>query len=561
MNRIHSIVALFLATFVAAVYAACNPKVEKPECTTEIVEECGGVTGPSASGVTAEARCDRFVFELQNVRPGSETLKRTRRWHGEGDCPPDETLSSVTRSLTPSVTWSVTAGSVTRTGSGAKAEMPRPDGVCTASCMFTLTISPSKCSATSTAVYNSAATFTNAVAVLGGGPRVCTTSSSHGPPRFPYSVECDKSKSTSVTGNAVKVSDDGTAVVVRGTAAGSAAVRVSADCGSAEKTFDVVELDRLTLHGCGCIDGDDGAFETMAGMGEVTATLTTTPVKYSGETYTVVTSEVSGGVARGWFDCERDGIEADDEPKTNRAYAVVKLGEIEAVDGDCSGNVNKTGAVKLSLGRIYELTETGGRHLKGTAKLAVIGFKPKRKSSGGVSPSLSGDGGNWTLDLSDARIPSGTLTLRLTDSAHTCDHRDFDFEIVGCECECSSCGQFGKMTGGNGCIELRFGLGRNANGTAMRPLQATLERTDALPPFVSSRCAEGNVEVSVTNGVMSLVFTRTGEAAPVVICRLTPGAGIFLADEYRGGSHLSRIRRTASRCFRPKRSPSSPTVR
>ena len=550
LARRRAILAASLAALAFAVYAVCNPKVEETECASYVEETCGGVTPPSASGVRAEAGCDKFSFELQGVRPGSETVLRTLRWSGTGNCYPDEPLEPRTTELEPSVVWTATDSQGNSfSGTGSEAVFDRGSNVCSATCTFTLTVSPTKCSSPEPVVKTGTAVFENAVTVTGGGPRVCTTSESHSAHRFPYTVACAANKKAEVTENAEIASDDGAAVIVRGKAAGDAAVTVSADCGSDEKSFDVVELDRLTLRGCGCIDGDDPAFETMEGKGEVTATLSTTPAQYSDETYTVVTPTSTNGTVRGWFDCERDGVEAEDEPRTNRTYEVVRLGRIEPVDDDCKGNTNKLVVVRFVIGKSYELTETDGRHLKGKAELKIVDLKPKeklKKGEGIVYPVLSGDAGSWTLDVTDEKVTPGTLTLRLTDFKHSCGFSDFEFEIVDCACECSTCDQFGKMTGEDGCIELRFGLGRNANGTSARPLRATLERTDALPPFASQACAEGRVDVSVTNGTMVLEFRRTGAAAPVATYRLTPGADTFLADEYRDGVHLSRIRWTVS---------------
>ena len=549
MTRRPAILAASLTALAFAVYAACNPEVKPTECDSYVAESCGGeVTPPSASGVKATADCGRFSFELQGVGKGSEKISRTRHWFGGTDCWPDEDLGTEQRDLPPSVGWeAVDSRGNSFSGTGSEAVFDRGSNVCSATCTFTLTVSPTKCSPPEPVKKTGTAVFENAVTVTGGGPRVCTTSESHSAHRFPYAVACAANKKSKVTGNAEKVSDDGAAVIVRGTAAGDAAVTVSADCGSDEKSFDVVELDRLTLRGCGCIDGDDPAFETMEGKGEVTGALTTKPAQYSDETYTTV--DPATRTAHGWFDCERDGVEAEDEPRTNRTYEVVRLGKVEPVDEDCKGNTNKLGVVKFVIGRTYELVEVDGRHLKGKAELKIVDLKPKeklKKGEGIVYPVLSGDAGSWKLDVTDEKVTPGTLTLRLTDSEHHCGFSDFDFEIVDCACECSSCDQFGKMSGEDGCIELRFGLGRNANGTSARPLRATLERTDILPPFASQACAEGRVDVSVTNGTMFLAFRRTGAAAPVAEYRLTPGADTFLADEYRDGVHLSRIRWTVS---------------
>ena len=108
-------------------------------------------------------------------------------------------------------------------------------------------------------------------------------------------------------------------------------------------------------------------------QGEVTGALTTKPAQYSDETYTTV--DPATRTAHGWFDCERDGVEAEDEPRTNRTYEVVRLGKVEPVDDDCKGNTNKLGVVKFVIGRTYELVEVDGRHLKGKAELSELLFR------------------------------------------------------------------------------------------------------------------------------------------------------------------------------------------
>ena len=119
MTRRPAILAASLAALACAVYAACNPKVEETECASYVEETCN-VAPPSASGVRAEAGCDKFSFELQGVGKGSETILRTIRWSGAGNCYPDETTKKESE-LDAVVTWTITAGEESRSGSGTKA--------------------------------------------------------------------------------------------------------------------------------------------------------------------------------------------------------------------------------------------------------------------------------------------------------------------------------------------------------------------------------------------------------------------------------------------------------
>ena len=210
MTRRPAILAASLTALAFAVYAACNPEVKPTECDSYVAESCGGeVTPPSASGVKAEADCGRFSFELQGVGKGSEKISRTRHWFGGTDCWPDEDLGTEPRDLPPSVGWEATDSQGNSfSGTGSEAVFDRGSNVCSATCTFTLTVSPTKCSPPEPVKKTGTAVFENAVTVTGGGPRVCTTSESHSAHRFPYAVACAANKKSKVTGNAEKVSDD-----------------------------------------------------------------------------------------------------------------------------------------------------------------------------------------------------------------------------------------------------------------------------------------------------------------------------------------------------------------
>ena len=279
------VVSVLVVVSSTAVRAACNPEVVSAECTATEAEECDGVTPPSASGISASISCDRITFRIDNVTSGREESVKICRWSGSGDCPQPELVRKLpSTELKPDISWVITAGGVRVSGTGETAGIARPSGVCSASCTFTLKVHPSRCPAPAPVTYTETAVFENAVSVSGGGRRVCTTSSSHSAHVFGYSASCVSNLSASVSGSAVKVSDDGATVSVRGTSSGGAALTVSADCGSDSVSFDVVELDRMTLHGCGCINGDDPAFETMVGKGEVTASRRPTSRRRTGRT-------------------------------------------------------------------------------------------------------------------------------------------------------------------------------------------------------------------------------------------------------------------------------------
>ena len=427
MTRRTAILAASLTALAFAVYAACNPEVKPTECDSYVAESCGGeVTPPSASGVKAEADCGRFSFELQGVGKGSEKISRTRHWFGGTDCWPDEDLGTEPRDLPPSVGWEATDSQGNSfSGTGSEAVFDRGSNVCSATCTFTLTVSPTKCSPPEPVKKTGTAVFENAVTVTGGGPRVCTTSESHSAHRFPYAVACAANKKSKVTGNAEKVSDDGAAVIVRGKAAGDAAVTVSADCGSDEKSFDVVELDRLTLRGCGCIDGDDPAFETMEGKGEVTATLTTTPAQYSDETYTTV--DPATRTAHGWFDCERDGVEAEDEPRTNRTYEVVRLGGLQVLDTNGESRVDAD-LMRLRPGLCYEVRNTNAYTKTGQNVLSVADFAVLETNVVSVCPTVETSSDGWMLLIPTNEVKA-SFTLVLSNTCHTCDVRRVEGEI------------------------------------------------------------------------------------------------------------------------------------
>ena len=93
----------------------------------------------------------------------------------------------------------------------------------------------------------------------------------------------------------------------------------------------------------------------------------------------------------------------------------------------------------------------------------------------------------------------------------------------------------------NGCIDISFGLGRTASGGAKAPIRVVLEATDKLPTLSSEVTDDGRMDVSTTNGVMIVSFTRKDEEIPVAVFTLTPGADVFTLSEIRDGS----LRKTA----------------
>ena len=160
MTRRPAILAASLAALAFAVYAACNPEVKPTECTAHVEESCGGeVSPPSASGVKAEADCCSVTFTLDDVKDGSETIERWRRWTGPGDCPPDERLPDVSNPLSPDVRWEAVIGDVTTNGIGTAVTLARPPGAKDATCTFYLRVTSKVCPPPGEVSYSASTNF------------------------------------------------------------------------------------------------------------------------------------------------------------------------------------------------------------------------------------------------------------------------------------------------------------------------------------------------------------------------------------------------------------------
>ena len=161
MIRRPAILTVSLAALACAVYAACNPKVEKPRCTSEVIESCGGVTPPEAEKVDVSLDCCMATFTLAGVVDGVEVIKRRLHWTGE-DCFPDSWLADRQRTLHVDVEWTAVSGTNETHGSGTVARVKRDPGGQNVSCVFTLSVRPELCTPPDDAFYSSATNFPTA---------------------------------------------------------------------------------------------------------------------------------------------------------------------------------------------------------------------------------------------------------------------------------------------------------------------------------------------------------------------------------------------------------------
>ena len=76
-------------------------------------------------------------------------------------------------------------------------------------------------------------------------------------------------------------------------------------------------------------------------------------------------------------------------------------------------------------------------------------------------------------------------------------------------------------------------------------MRFVLDRTDALPDIASESAPDGRMDVSSSNGVMTVAFTRTGEQVPVAV-RETRGVGADARTTwksyYASGAAKGRVR-------------------
>ena len=559
----------------AAAFAASNPVVEPVECDQSRVEtNCEGVDSPSAGDVAASATCTNFTFRLSNVADGSESVSRREVYYGGDSCMEPKPLGGDTRNLPAHVSWHAklvgTNSVVSKSGTGDKVEIPRPDGICRATCTFSVKVSPSVCSAPAPVVREAEAVFVDDV-TLASGARICCAPTNHTSHLFAMrGCECPDLE---IGGPAVVVSKSCTNAVVRGVSAGEGVLAVAkTTCGAASNTFDVVQIGAFAVSGlCGCSsasdatddDADAPEVETMDFGPNATGfsmSLPVTPPRWArdarwhvaesgwmpvegnfegGEqqTFTLSTGDAPATLDA-WFDCELDGVRASDEPKRRVTGTIARLGTLKVerepkAEGDqgptnrCEESFAPGDTVKFEN---LDVLPVGRKHV-----LKVTGTRPRDKAKAmkiSLGP-VPGSGNAWDLKIPDD-CADGLFWVELTDPLHSCTSIVKELQVQACPC--TSCDEFAKDVMENGCIDVTFGLGRTSSGGGKAPVRFVLERTDVLPQISSESAPDGRMDVSTSNGVMTVAFTRKGGQAPVAVYTLTPGADAFTLSETRDGT-------------------------
>ena len=573
MTRTLSLVAL-AALFVLAAIAASNPKVEPPECEGTEVETCE-VDGPSAGSVAATADCTNFTFRLSGVVGGSERVVRKEEYSGGEDCMEPKTLSDETKNLAAQVSWEVVSsnasGVARSSGSGAEVEISRVNGACRATCTFEVTVSPSVCDPPAPVVRTAEAVFVDDVRVdVGTPPRICCVSETHSPHRFKMKgCDCPVLR-IDPPGVATIVRQDCEEALVLGIEAHEDATAIAeAPCGLGTNTFDIVDIGPLVVSGlCGCLsasdstqdDADAPEVETMDFGPNATGFSLSLPVAPSklatdarwlvgrdgwmpaagnfadGEQQTLTTApDVISATFDAWFDCEPDGIRASDEPKRRVTGTIARLGTLKACNEKHKGDTNACDEVYAPTDIVY-VRNPGFFPENRAHELKVIETKPDDKnypmtvSTANIMPADSLN--TWNIDI-PRDCGDGEFKIELTDPLHSCTSIVKTLQVKSCSC--SKCGTFGEYEPKNGCIDVTFGLGRTSSGGGKAPVRFVLDRTDVLPDISSESAPDGRMDVSTSNGVMTVAFTRKGEQSPVAIYSLTPGADAFTMRETRDG--------------------------
>ena len=573
MTRTLSLVAL-AALFVLAAIAASNPKVEPPECEGTEVETCE-VDGPTAGSVAATADCTNFTFRLSGVGGGSERVVRRKVYSGGEDCMEPKTLSDETAGLPAQVSWEVVSsnasGVVRNIGSGAEVELRRVNGACRATCTFKVTVSPTVCDPPAPVVRTAEAVFVDDVRVdVGTPPRICCVSETHSPHRFKMKgCDCPVLR-IDPPGVATVVTQNCSTAVVKGISACEDATAIAeAPCGLGTNTFDIVDIGPLVVSGlCGCLsasdatqdDADAPEVETMDFGPNATGfslSLSVAPSKWATDARWLVgrdgwmprTGDFSGEVLTtcsavsnafpvtldAWFDCEPDGVRASDEPKRRVTGTIARRGTLKACNEKHKGDTNACDEVYAPTDIVY-VRNPGFFPENRAHELKVIETKPDDKnypmtvSTANIMPADSLN--TWYIDIPD-NCGDGEFKIELTDPLHSCTSVVKKLQVKGCPC--SSCGTFGEGEPKNGCIDVAFGLGRTSSGGGKAPVRFVLDRTDVLPDISSESAPDGRMDVSTSNGVMTVAFKRKGEQSPVAIYSLTPGADAFTMRETRDG--------------------------
>ena len=574
-TRTLSLVAL-AALFVLAAIAASNPKVEPPECEGTEVETCE-VDGPSAGSVAATADCTNFTFRLSGVVGGSERVVRREEYSGGEDCMEPKTLSDETAGLPAQVSWEVVSsnasGVARSSGTGDKVEIPRMDGACRATCTFEVTVSPSVCDPPAPVVRTAEAVFEDDVSVDVGMPaRICCVSTAHTPHLFKMKgCDCPVLR-IDPPGVATIVRQDCEEALVLGIEAHEDATAIAeAPCGLGTNTFDIVDIGPLVVSGlCGCLsasdstqdDADAPEVETMDFGPNATGfslSLPVAPSKWATDARWLVGRDgwmpAAGNFADGeqqtfsesvgkypatfdaWFDCEPDGVRASDEPKRRVTGTIARLGTLkierdpnaEGEQGPANRCEESFAPGEFAVFANLDVLPVGREHT-----LKVVGTMPRYKDMSMTIPlgPVPGSGNSWRLKIPED-CADGLFWVELADPLHSCT--SIVKRLCVQACPCSSCDEFAKEVLENGCIDVTFGLGRTSSGGGKAPVRFVLDRTDVLPDISSESAPDGRMDVSTSNGVMTVAFTRKGEQAPMAVYTLTPGADAFTMRETRDG--------------------------
>ena len=509
-----------------AAFAACNPKVEDPECTSKEVTECTGHEPPSADGASGEASCDGFTFSLSNVCAAVENWRKVRTWTGDGECFEDEELDSGSNAVPPTVTWSASAGNDAYSGTGDTASIPCGTNAF-ASCRFTLSALMPLCNEQVSSTYSADAEFHNTVTISGGGA-ICCTSATHPGHKFPAHAECGSILGFDVVGASVARQEDDTVWLQGESAREGASITARARGGEATATFDVVDVGDLHVYGCGCFPDTANPLETMTPVSGATQDLV--PSKYQGLT------KIEAESVTGWFDCNGSGEPDGDEPKVVHGFVVADLGSLELSPPSSVGSEKEE---SYSPGELVSARNTGGKPADRERNLAIVGAVPKNKHDTMPAAKLTKKGFNeWEIEI-DNGCPEGTYMVELTDPCHSCKALTNMISVAGCRC--SSCDANGNDTPDIHSIDISFGLGRTESGGSKTPLRILLENTGDMPSVSPMTYADGHMDVLVTNGVAQLSFYSNGEASPVAEYELTPGETEFAMVAKRGGTPRKRV--------------------
>ncbi len=549
VSKVKIIGALAFLSSAIALLAANNPQGDESCCDehTTVTErvEC------SQSGVSVDSAidCTSVRFELKGTfeRKSIETTEYTytrKEGYDDCECPEDDTQVR-TNSLPVSVSWAMTLGDETRSGTGRVASESLPADVCEASVSFSV----DGCSGSYTASTNLTCS-----ADVSLPSAICTGGHEH---FAAYTYRgCDEVNVLQVASDdpdaptlSVRKDSSDSRFVLTGTGAGTASVVITNRCYGSSASVDVVDVVGFGFGGaCGC-KTDSLSCESM---GESTVTVT---AKTNPENYATKVSDGSGDGAsrslgfsespqtvRGWYDCDGDGACDSFEPQKTATVSFVRLGTLDIQGEDACGQKGPSSECGFAPGTDVSIENTDGL---GPRELEVLGFTPETADDSGESPdfSLSGGSGSWKMAIPSG-CPDGTVSLRLYNPEHGCLAVTADVAVASC-C-CSSCDSQGSGDAKVGSISYSLGLGRDASGRKIPPIRFTLQRTDELPVIRSRIMSEGRLVVSNAENTVRALFVRAGEDIPFAEHRFESGPDAFTATEWREGSVRKVSRWTVS---------------